>query len=70
MDDVQNLTVPDQCVGGGGGGGGWTPPKRAAQLHAAGAGWDHIRELGNWDLTLNYPEVAAAAYSGIPMRLG
>ena len=57
MDDVKNLTVPDQCVGRGS---GWMPPTHSAQLQAVAAGWDHIRELGDWDLQLNFPNVVAA----------
>ena len=60
MDDFKNLTVPDQCVGRGK---GWTAPTHSAQLHAVAAGWDHIRELGNWDLKLNFPNVVAAPHT-------
>ena len=31
----------------------------AAQMQLIGGAWDHTRELGDWDLKLNYPDIAS-----------
>jgi hypothetical protein len=46
---LKNLTVSDECIG--------AAVANAAQLELVGLAWDHMRELGNWDLRLNYPDV-------------
>eukprot|EP01051_Picozoa_sp_SAG22_P005745 SAG22_NODE_352_length_11827_cov_3.941252_2_plen_1753_part_00 len=53
MDALKNLTVDDRCEGSKG-------VTYEAQLQLVGAAWDHTRELGDWDLKLNYPNVAPA----------
>jgi hypothetical protein len=37
-------------------------PTHSAQLQAVAAGWDHIRELGNWDLKLNFANVVVGLH--------
>eukprot|EP01043_Picozoa_sp_COSAG02_P023147 COSAG02_NODE_1228_length_13776_cov_5.546864_2_plen_886_part_00 len=51
MDALKNLTVDDHCVG--------KAVSDAAQMQLIGGAWDHTRELGDWDLKLNYPDIAS-----------
>ena len=49
MDALKNLTVDNRCVG--------DAMADAAQMQLVAAAWDHTRELGDWDLKLNHPDI-------------
>lgn len=51
MNALKNLTVDDRCVG--------EAVPDAEQIQLVGQAWDHTRELGDWDLRLNYPRIAS-----------